>query len=58
MYYISAVISPESLAIIYIISIYLRLSPPPRLGDPLDILRGDRRLTAGGAIASTADVAS
>ena len=38
--------------------IYLLLSPPPRLGDPLDILSGDRRLTAGGAIASTADVAS
>ena len=37
---------------------YLRLSPPPRLGEPLDILKGDLRLTAGAAIASAADVAS
>ena len=38
---------------------YLLLSPtPPLLGDPLDILRGDLLLTAGGAMASAADVAS
>ncbi len=38
---------------------YLLLSPaPPLLGDPRDILRGDLLLTAGGAMASAADVAS